>query len=129
MAALGIPVAEYNLGWMSLIGMHVPRDVKAGMRWLAHAAEEDFPAALLQLGVQYASGQNVEQDLRQALAWLLLAENRLPGAGLTENYYQQAVDHIVVLKAKLSADDQKWAADWVKEWNKKHPRDLNENTL
>lgn len=112
-AALGMPVAEYNLGWMS--------DGKTAVGWLKLAASSDFPAAELELGKRLASGSGVSKDLVQALGWFMVAERRLKLPELTSNYREDAIRQLLATTLLVPEEDYKRAAAWAGQWNASHP--------
>lgn len=113
LAALGMPVAVYGLGWT------LP--VQEGNEWLQLAATSDFPAAQLVLGQRLSSGDGMDKDLAQALGWLMVAELRLRLPDLPDNYREDAARQVSALAMEATSDEYIRAADWAKQWNAAHP--------
>ena len=59
----------YEEGQRCLYGWGVPRDCKAGAKWLRMAAEQNHAEAQYELGLCYANGQGVEKDHAEAANW------------------------------------------------------------
>lgn len=121
LAAIGVPVAEYNLGWMTMTGYLMPQDLTAALKWLLLAADADFAAAELVLGKELATGDRLPKDQAGALGWLLVAEPRLTAGELTEKYHQDAVQGIAALRFQLTPAQTRQAQAWADAWNKAHP--------
>lgn len=136
LAAIGVPVAEYNLGWMTMTGYLMPQDSAAALKWLRSAADADFAAAELVLGKELATGERLPRDQVGALGWLLVAEPRLKSGDLIDKYHQDAVNGINALGFQLTPTQASQARDWAAAWDKAHPmrhrpevRDLSEDGI
>jgi len=69
LAALGVPLAEYNLGEMYNRGLGVPRDFAEGSVWLRRAADQGFAPAQASLGRMFQQGQGMPANPAAAADW------------------------------------------------------------
>ena len=76
LATEGDAASQFQLSLMYHTGRGVPADPRAALQWLRRAAAGNYPAALSNLGGEYAKGQAVAQDKVRALALFYLAEAR-----------------------------------------------------
>lgn len=65
--------AQFKLAECYRIGLGLPQDAAAAIRWLRAAAEQGNPDAQNDLGSMYRIGQGVAEDAAQALYWYGLA--------------------------------------------------------
>ncbi len=78
-AKRGNVFAQHDLALMYMLGLGVPKDAAAALKWLREAAEQGYPDAQGALG-EALSGQGwgarlgIEPDSIQAYKWLLLAK-------------------------------------------------------
>jgi len=80
-AAQGMAWAEYNLGYLHLLGQGVIADTAEGLRWMRRAANRGFTTAQYELGLFHAQGLHVRQDFSRAARWYRRAAERgLPDA-------------------------------------------------
>lgn len=61
--------AQYNLGFMYLIGLGVPQDHEQALDWSTKAAEQGIADAQYLLGLMYTPGHGVPQNDKQAIYW------------------------------------------------------------
>jgi TPR repeat protein len=74
LATDGDAASQFQLSLLYRMGRGVPADPRASLQWLRRAAAGSYPAALSNLGGEYAKGQAVAQDKVRALALFYLAE-------------------------------------------------------
>lgn len=72
-AGAGDAEAMYELGWRSALGMGLPADENAGLKWLNAAAEAGHMLAQNNLGARHLAGDGVEQSNLEAYIWFSLA--------------------------------------------------------
>jgi len=65
--------AQRNLGLMYDLGVGVPQDDKAAVKWYTLAAEQGYAKAQSNLGIMYANGEGVIQDNVYAHMWFNIA--------------------------------------------------------
>jgi len=54
----------------------LPKDEKLAIVWYQKAAEQNYPAAQYNLGIQYLKGNGVEKDIAKAIPWYTRAAER-----------------------------------------------------
>jgi len=74
---LGEASAQYLVGIANLNGdYHLPKNLKQAAVLLERAAVQDYPAAQMQLGLMYSTGQGVDKDLDKAFQWMFKAASK-----------------------------------------------------
>jgi uncharacterized protein len=74
LATEGDSASQFELSLLYRSGRGVGADPRASLKWLRRAAAGSYPAALSNLGGEYAKGSFVVQDRIRALALFFLAE-------------------------------------------------------
>lgn len=74
LATDGDAASQFQLSLLYRTGRGVSADPRATLQWLRRAAAGNYPAALSNLGGEYAKGQGVAQDKVRALALFYLAQ-------------------------------------------------------
>ena len=80
-------------------------------KWFHNAADQNYPAAQINLGVFYYNGDGVNKDLMEACTWLLIAR----AAGIAE---AEALCKIVT--AKMTTTQVVEAEARVKKWQQEY---------
>jgi len=75
--------AQTQVGTLLMTGKGVEIDLVQAVRWFRGAAEKDHHPAQVLLGSCYLGGLGVPRDLVEGHAWWSLAEDMLPGLGLS----------------------------------------------
>jgi hypothetical protein len=68
-------MAECNLGYMYDFGLGLPVDKVAADKWYWQAADQGYPVAMLNLGMNYVYGEGIDRDLPRAYMWLDCAQH------------------------------------------------------
>jgi TPR repeat protein len=103
--------AEASLGFMYYSGKGVRRDDEQSLYWFRRAADAGQPTAQFFLGMQYFYGRGVPRDLAQAYSWCDIA---------LSNGYSQSLSCRDAVGLKMSADDQRRAAELTAEFFRTH---------
>lgn len=80
LATAGDAASQFQLSLLYRTGRGVPADARLSLQWLRRAAAGNYPAALSNLGGEYAKGHMLAQDKVRALALFYLAQ----AGGLSE---------------------------------------------
>lgn len=116
-AALGVALAQNNLGLMYYNGQGVPKDFDQAAKWYRLAAEQGNAASQSNLASMYFSGEGVPQDFVQAYMWVSLAASRFPPSAREDR--KQAVRHRDIVASKMTAAQLDEARKLAREWKPK----------
>jgi len=111
LAKEGDAKAQASLGFMYYSGKGVRRDDEQSLYWFRRAAEAGQPTAQFFLGMQYFQGRGVTRDLAQAYSWCDIA---------LSNGYSQSLSCRDAVGLKMSADEQRRAAELTAEFFRTH---------
>jgi uncharacterized protein len=103
--------AQASLGFMYYSGKGVRRDDEQSLYWFRRAADAGQPTAQFFLGMQYFYGRGVPRDLAQAYSWCDIA---------LSNGYSQSLSCRDSVGLKMTADDQRRAAELTAEFFRTH---------
>mgnify|MGYP003314535099 FL=1 len=69
-AELGVPQAQYNLGYLHEHGQSgMQQDITLAVQWYGKAADQNLPEAQHMLGVLHTEGRGVPANLATAFSW------------------------------------------------------------
>ena len=69
-AELGVPQAQYNLGYLHEHGQSgMQQDISLAVQWYGKAADQNLPEAQHMLGVLHTEGRGVPANLATAFSW------------------------------------------------------------
>ena len=98
--------AQRNLGLMYDLGVGVPQDDKAAVKWYTLAAEQGDTDAQYNLALMYANGEGVIQDNVYAHMWFNIAGS---------NGYEGAAAARATVANRLTAADLSKAQDLARD--------------
>lgn len=78
----GFAVAQYHLGCLPFGTTQI--DPEKSLSWLMKAIKQNYPPAMLCLGLRHLSGVGVTQDFHQAISWIKTAANQGHGEAATK---------------------------------------------
>jgi TonB family protein len=62
LAQAGVPVAQYNIGYLYSRGLGTGQDHKLALNWFSRAADQGLPQAQFRVALAYLTGEGVAQD-------------------------------------------------------------------
>jgi len=89
-AQLGMPAAQYSIGWMYYKGKGVKKDYVTARSWFLKAALQGHVNSQNSLGKLYSQGKGVAQDYQKSIKWYRLAAeqgNSIAQTNLGNKYY------------------------------------------
>jgi TPR repeat protein len=93
-----------NLGSLYLQGRGVKHDVKQAFVLFEKAAKEGYAVAQNNLALLYANGQGVARNYEEAYAWLTVASDALPAAGVLRDKIASVMTAQQIDRAKALAN-------------------------
>ena len=76
LAMKGLPLAQFNMGYMYEKGYGVPQNDRRAVKWYRLAANQGLDQAQFHLGRMYERGRGVRQNRRKAIRWYRKAANQ-----------------------------------------------------